>query len=326
MRLAAIGEVMIELAPAGGEEQGPGQIGACLVRGFGGDTFNSAIYMARAGVDTSYVTLLGDDPYSDDLLSLMAAEGIDTSAIQRLPGRSPGLYMIRNSADGERFFHYWRDQAPARELFLREPEREGLFNQLEQMDCLYLSGITLAILSEEARRHLLCFLADYRRNGGRVAFDSNYRPRLWPSPEAARRTLSGFLQQTDIALLTLEDEFALWDDRSAGNCVDRCARYRIGELVLKRGPEPVLLDYDGELSAIPVPTVAEVLDTTGAGDAFNGAYLAARLHGAEPEQAAVAGNRCAGLVIRHRGAIVPMEAYQRMIAAEVPSPRRLVRA
>ncbi|MFC6981086.1 sugar kinase [Microbulbifer taiwanensis] len=294
-----------------------------MAQSYAGDTYNTAVYMARSGVQVSYVTLLGDDPFSEQILQRMRGEGIETSAIEQLPGRCPGLYAIQNSADGERHFTYWRGESPARELFADSEARARLRSCLLPMDYLYLSGITLAIMAPEAREHLLAFLVAFRGQGGRVAFDSNYRSRLWQSRDAARATLTAFLPQTDIALLTFEDEQSLWGDRNAGRCLDRNGRYRLAELVLKRGADSVLLQYDGELSAIDVPPVADVVDTTGAGDAFNAGYLAARLQGAEPESAVCAGNRCAAAVIRHRGAIIPAAQFCLQVASTAP---RLVRA
>lgn len=296
---------MVEFAP----QQGRGTAAPLFAQSFAGDTYNTSIYIARNGVQVSYATLLGDDPYSERMLQAMDAEGIDTAAIEQLPGRCPGLYTIQNSADGERQFSYWRGESPARELFADERRRARLQAHLQQMDYLYLSGITLAIMAPQAREHLLAFLRQFRRDGGRVVFDSNYRPRLWASKDVARDAVDAILQQSDIALLTLEDEQLLWGDRSAGKCLDRSARYHLGELVLKRGPEPVLLQYDGELTALDVPPVRDVVDTTGAGDAFNAGYLAARLKRVEPELAVAAGNRCAAQVIRHRGAIIPGADY-----------------
>ena len=319
MKLAALGEVMVELAPQAPVQTenhaGGGRGRALLAQSYAGDTYNTAVYVARHGVDVSYVTLLGDDPYSEEVLTILAGEGIDTSAIARLPHRCPGLYMIQNTPDGERYFTYWRGEAPARELFADPARRNALKAHLRQMDCLYLSGITLAIMSPSARAELLAFLAEYRAAGGRVAFDSNYRPRLWASPEAAREAVAGFLQQTDIALLTFEDEQALWGDKRPGSCVKRNAGFGITELVVKRGAEPVLLQFDGVLSALEVPPVHRVVDTTGAGDSFNAGYLGARLRGATAEQSIAAGNRCAARVIGYRGAIIPRAEFLEPAAA-----------
>ncbi|WP_105102877.1 sugar kinase [Microbulbifer pacificus] len=309
MKLAALGEVMVELAPQA-VDQGNGQKApSCFSQSYAGDTYNTAVYIARGGVDVSYVTLLGEDPYSEEVLTRLAAEGIDTSAIVRLPARCPGLYMIQNTADGERYFTYWRGEAPARELFADPARREVLKAHLNQMDCLYLSGITLAIMNPEARRELLAFLREYRANGGRVAFDSNYRPRLWASAQAARAAVEEFLRQTDMALLTFEDEQALWGDERPGSCLKRNSEFGVAELVIKRGAEPVLLQVDGTLTVVDVPRVSSIVDTTGAGDSFNAGYLAARLRGASPQQSIAAGNRCAARVIGHRGAIIPRADY-----------------
>lgn len=322
LKLAALGEVMVELAP----QQVPGMQTPLLAQSCAGDTYNTAIYAARNGLQVSYVTLLGDDPYSGQMLDTMAAEGIDTSAIVRLSGRCPGLYSIQNSADGERHFTYWRGESPARELFADDELRARLMTHLRRVDCIYLSGITLAIMAPEAREHLLTFLRQFRKDGGRVAFDSNYRPRLWKSIVAARETVHAFLQQTDIALLTFEDEQLLWGDRNAGRCLERNSQYRMAELVLKRGAEPVLLHYDGELSALDVPPVCDIVDTTAAGDSFNAGYLAARLQRVEPELAVAAGNRCAGQVIRYRGAIIPAERYAAHTGGASIESVRMVRA
>ncbi|WP_153039071.1 sugar kinase [Microbulbifer sp. Q7] len=315
MKLAALGEVMVELAPQASVQGRSGGDKPLLAQSYAGDTYNTAVYIARGGVSVSYVTLLGDDPYSEEVLARLAEEGIATSAIARLPGRCPGLYMIRNTPDGERYFTYWRGQAPARELFADADRREVLKAHLRTMDCLYLSGITLAIMGEEARAELLVFLEEYRGQGGRVAFDSNYRPRLWASADAARAVTSQFLQQTDMALLTFEDEQALWGDKRAGSCLKRNSSLGIAELVIKRGAEPVLLQLEGELTAIDVPPVPRVVDTTGAGDSFNAGYLAARLQGASPQASVAAGNRCAAQVIGYRGAIIPRATC--MAAAEI---------
>ncbi len=303
---------MVELAPqAAGHTPDPSvRTGKPLLRqSFAGDTFNTAVYIARSGVEVSYLTLLGDDPYSEEILTLLHSERIDVSAIEQLPGRCPGLYMIQNSADGERYFTYWRGESPARALLTPGTQCQLVKSHLQKMDCIYLSGISIAIMQRDARAALLEFLREYRQAGGRVAFDSNYRPRLWESPDTARRVVLDFLQQTDIALLTFEDEQALWGDKRPLQSLKRNSRAGISELVLKRGAEPVLLQQGGALTAVEVPPVSNVVDTTGAGDAFNAGYLGARLQGASAHDSIAAGNRCAAQVIGYRGAIIPRDQY-----------------
>src|SRR5262245_28263648 len=114
-RVACIGEFMIELRQAQGG-QGAGQNGGLYSRGYGGDTLNTAVYLSRLGVDVDYVTALGDDALSDEMIAGWAAEGIGTKRVVRLPGKLPGLYLIQTDDKGERRFFHWRDSAAARSL------------------------------------------------------------------------------------------------------------------------------------------------------------------------------------------------------------------
>lgn len=299
-KVAAIGEVMVELSPARvGEGSGDGYNLA-----FAGDTFNTAVSLARLGVSVAYVTRLGDDPFSDKILALMVEEGVDGRLVERVPGRQPGLYIIANSADGERQFRYWRAESPARELWGCDQVARQLDTALAEYPYLYLSGITLAIMGVEARARLKTCLVNHRSRGGVVVFDSNYRAGLWRSLEEARETLEDFLAVSDMALLTLEDEQALWGELSAAELAEHHRQRGVTELVIKRGGAPVLLCHGAGIVEVPVPPVADIVDTTGAGDAFNAGYLTARLRGEGASEAAAAGNRAASAVIRRSGGIV----------------------
>ncbi len=290
--VAAIGEVMIELAQAGPRTK---------ALSYAGDTYNTAVYLARLQVPTAYVTRLGQDLYSDEIVAALQSEGIDTQWVERDPVRQPGLYMIHNTVDGERQFSYWRGESAARLMF----ERASPPVALMQYRYLYLSGISLAILSQEARGRLGEFLEAYRRQGGKVVFDSNYRPRLWTNVQRAREVTSTFLQKTDVALLTLDDEMSLWGDADQSQALNRLRQYPLQELVLKRGAAPALVVTEGSILDVPVCRVESVLDTTAAGDSFNAGYLAARCRGISPEGSIAWGAACAAVVIQQRGAVLP---------------------
>ncbi|MET0357677.1 MAG: sugar kinase [Cellvibrio sp.] len=312
--IAAIGEVMVELAPF------PLDIPEAKNRdimalSFAGDTYNTSVYMSRLGLKTDYVTNLGEDTYSQQIMQRMNSENIGTDMIQRLPGRSPGLYIIRNTLDGEREFFYWRKEAPARELFSTAENCESLFQKLKSCDCVYLSGITLAIIGEASRQHLLSVLQKLRAANVTIAFDSNYRPRLWSSKQEAQTAMLQIMQHTDIALLTLDDELLLWGDDTIEGCKQRYKDCNLRELILKRGAEDAVIITAGSQVHIPVPPVANVIDTTGAGDTFNAGYLAARLQNKSAEDAARQGIRCAGIIIRHRGAVIEKSVFDKELGA-----------
>jgi 2-dehydro-3-deoxygluconokinase len=283
---------------------------ARLELAFGGDTFNTAAYLARLAGDSiavDYVTALGDDPYSAAMRAAIAEEGVGTGLIAALPGRLPGLYTIRVDPKGERSFHYWRREAAARAMF-DGAQGESLVAALCAYDWLYVSGITLSILDEPARERLFTLLAQARARGARVAFDTNFRPRGWPDRDVARATMTRALGLTDIALPTFPDEAALFGDVDPDATVARMAALGVPEIVVKNGPDPVRLRSSAGDESVACPPVAEIVDTTAAGDAFNAAYLAARIGGATARDAARAGARLAGAVIGHRGAVIPRAA------------------
>jgi 2-dehydro-3-deoxygluconokinase len=302
MKVACIGECMIEFA------QGDGGL---FRRGFGGDTLNTALYLARLGVDTSYVTALGDDGLSEAMLAAWRAEGIATDHVLRMSGRVPGLYMIERDAKGERSFLYWRDRAPAREFFDRADD--ATLERLADFDWLYFSGISLSLYGEAGRARLRELLAAARKRGGHVAFDGNYRPRGWADGESAQRAFAAILPLVDLALPTLEDEQMLFGDIDADTCLTRLKAFGIGEIVVKRGALGCLIDAEGDTRDVPPPQALQPVDTTAAGDSFNAGYLAARIKGASPYEAAAAGHRLAGAVIMSPGAVIPREAMPKHI-------------
>lgn len=309
MDIAVIGEVMLELVPTSDDSSRSAQM-RHLLASFAGDTYNTAVYLSRLGSQVTYCTAIGDDSYSRTLVRKTREEGVDVELIQTVENRQIGLYMIRNLADGEREFRYWRSEAPAREL-LSESFIERNKNKLFEIPNLYLSGISFAILKDGGQQRLLEFLAAYRQQGGTVYFDSNFRPALWPSLSDARTATETLLQLSDVALLTLEDQRALWELDSDDATIKRCFEIDAGEIIIKRGSQPCLVKHENTVIGIETPKVSAVIDTTGAGDSFNAGYIQARLQNKSCEDAIAQANRCASFVIQNRGAIIPREKFIR---------------
>ncbi len=284
-----------------------GGIGRQARLAFGGDTLNTAVYLARLGFQTAYLTALGDDPYSDELLECWRSEGVRTDLVARCAGRLPGLYAIRTDERGERQFFYWRSASAARAL-LALPASAKLLEAASSADLLYLSGITLSLHEPRERRRLHALAERVRARGGGVAFDPNYRPACWPSLSDARDAVQAIAPLVSLALPTLQDEAALWGDASPQAAAARWRGWGAREVVVKLGAEGAYLA--GETGCVLVPAAAgvDVLDSTGAGDAFNAGYLAMRLHGSSAAEAARFAHELAAVVVRHPGAIVPREA------------------
>ncbi|ADO46495.1 sugar kinase [[Enterobacter] lignolyticus] len=306
-KIAVIGECMIELS----------EKGAAVNRGFGGDTLNTSVYIARqvdpAALHVDYVTALGTDSFSQQMLDAWQGERVGTELIQRMENRLPGLYYIETDDTGERTFYYWRNEAAAK-FWLESEQSAAICETLATFDYLYLSGISLAILSPTSRDKLLSLLRECRANGGKVIFDNNYRPRLWASREETQQVYQQMLQCTDIAFLTLDDEDALWGEKPVDDVIARTQAAGVTEVVIKRGADACLVAIAGE-AVIEVPAVKlpkeKVVDTTAAGDSFSAGYLAVRLTGGDAASAAARGHLTASTVIQYRGAIIPREAMPR---------------
>lgn len=308
-QIAVIGECMIELS----------QSGNVLHQNFGGDTLNTAVYLARQ-LDNSlfsvhYVTALGTDNFSEQMLNAWQSEQLQTQWVQRLADKLPGLYYIKTDAHGERQFYYWRNDAAAR-FWLETPQADSLCDALTYCAFLYLSGISLAILNAHSREKLFALLRRQRALGGKVIFDNNYRPRLWGDIASTRQTYLQMLACTDIAFLTLDDEQALWGEaigtvQSVEQVIARSKQAGVDEIVIKRGAQSCLV-VEGDAPQAEVPaqrvTVDKVVDTTAAGDSFSAGYLAIRLAGGTVQQAAQRGHLLASTVIQHTGAIIPRQA------------------
>jgi 2-dehydro-3-deoxygluconokinase len=302
IRVASIGECMIELRH---------RSATVLDLAYGGDTLNTAVYLARLTGDrdvrVDYISALGDDAYSDGMLAMWRDERIGVDLIARLPRRLPGLHTIRTDARGERSFTYWRSASAARDM-LRGARAEQIAAALTGYDLLYLSGITLSILDPEQRASLVAIADVVRAHGGRVAFDGNYRPVGWPDPDVAHAAFDQMLERVDIALPTLDDEQALFGVKDARKAAERLHRLGVAEVAIKRGQAGCFLSSARFTGEIPAEPVEVVVDSTAAGDSFNAGYLAARLLGADPPHAARLGNRLAARVIAYPGAIIPAAA------------------
>ncbi|MGI8695575.1 MAG: sugar kinase [Mycobacteriales bacterium] len=299
-RVVAIGECMLELSAAGDG----------LMRvGYAGDSVNTAVYLARLAtptgdIDIAYATAIGDDAHSDAMAGWWRSEGVSDRLAQRLPGRSPGLYLIDVDAAGERFFTYYRSEAAARETFGPDYPA-GFDDEIAAAALVYLTGISLSVVRAEHRPRLWATLQRGRAAGARIVFDTNYRPRGWPSPAAARVAISATVALADIALPTYDDDALLFGDTTPEACADRIHAAGVGEVVVKLGGRGALVSTVDGAVLVPAERDVAVVDTTAAGDSFNAAYLLARLRGDSPVAAAAAGHRLAARVIGVPGAIAP---------------------
>ncbi len=292
--LVSMGEPMLELNAQPADAAGR----RLYLEGFGGDTSNAAIAAARQGASVAYATAVGRDDAGERFLALWRAEGVNTEAVKIDATRPTALYLVTHGASGHQFHFYRAGSAASAYAPADVPDA-----MIARSRIFYASGISQGI-SDTAADAVLHAIAVARHNQVRVAFGTNYRPRLWPRARAAA-LIHAAARQADILLASIEDATALAGTGDAHAAADFYQRLGPALVVITLGADGALL-ADGErrvrIPALPGP----VVDATGAGDAFAGAFLARLLAGEEPQAAARYASVAAGLKVRLYGAVAPI--------------------
>ncbi|MFQ1048142.1 sugar kinase [Avibacterium paragallinarum] len=307
-KIAIIGECMIEL---NGEPFGN------MWQTYGGDTLNTATYLSRASspkdIEVHYISAMGADKLSQQMIQHWQQDQIHTDSVLIDPNRQAGLYLIQLDKFGERTFLYWRSESAARYL-LQHPDYPQVQDKLAEMDMIYLSGISLAILPDADRYALIEQLKQLAAQGVKIAFDSNYRPKLWESIAKTQEIYTALYPLVHLALVTFDDEQALWGDNDPAQSVQRLRELGVKNIVLKQGKAGALFcDEQGNQQNVATTPVTNVVDTTSAGDAFNAGFLNGYLRDKLPQQCCQQGNQVAGIVIQHKGAIIDKNATAHLI-------------
>ncbi|MCZ8098942.1 MAG: sugar kinase [Burkholderiales bacterium] len=267
--------------------------------GHGGDTSNATIAAARLGARTAYVTAVGDDAFGRDFLTLWDAEGVDRSRVASRPDASTGIYFITHGPDGHAFSYYRAGSAASRVTPADIPA-----DLIAASRVLHISGISQAI-STSACDAVFHAIATARAAGTTVSYDTNLRLRLWPL-DRARAVIHAAVAQSDVCLPGLDDARQLTGLQGPEEI---CAFY----LGLGCRIVALTLGKDGTMVATPEATrriparVVEAIDATGAGDAFDGAFLAEWLrNGGDAFAAAAYANAAAALSTQGYGAVAPL--------------------
>ena len=280
-------------------------------RDFAGDTYNSAVYAKRWDNDlsVSYFTALGHDPISEEMLEQWGEHGLDCRYVLRSEDRLPGIYAINVDEHGERSFTYWREKSAARTAMqLLQAQDESFFSN--GFDYVYVSGISFAILEEADKRALLDLLKSLQSRGAKIAYDPNYRAKMWSSREHACQWNDAVYALADILFPGIEDHDDLYGHADKSEILEYLSRFGSKEVILKCGDDGVYGYKNASQTAHrPFVPAAVQVDSTAAGDSFAGTYLAARAGGHAVDAAIVAAMGVAGFVVQHQGAIAPLEEY-----------------
>lgn len=302
-----IGECMVEMSSRGQH---------LYHQTFAGDTYNTAVYLKRCNPEqkVSYWSAIGKDAISQQFLAQLTYENLDSSLVYTHQSKTLGLYMIDTDESGERSFSYWRSDSAAKQAVSLFKQQHSL-ERLSSAKSIFLSGISLAILSEQDKEQLLQLVFQLKQQGCTVIFDPNYRPQLWTSVEHARLWTDKAYALADIAFPGCDDHKTLYGHQNLTEVQNHVTALNVKEIVIKNGEHGIQIFNQGQHSIVPAHKVNKVIDTTAAGDAFNGGYLAARFAGHNVQMAAGFGAKIAAYVIGFRGAIVDRDEMRHFIDA-----------
>ena len=297
--LISIGECMIELF-----SEEPIEEADTFTRSLAGDSFNICVAAQRLGTSSGYITRLGDDPFAAYLLNTWNSLGIDTSQIKTVEGFN-AVHFVALMPDGDREFVYYRSGSAPTTL---EPDDLDP-DYIGSAKVLHCSGIAQAI-SESARATVLRAAQIAKDRGLKVSYDPNYRHQLW-SPEEMREAAAGLLPYVDYFLPNSSDDAPALIGSDDPYLMAR--HYRdsgVPVVAVTNGEDGAVIGFENEVIEVPPYSPDGPIDTTAAGDAFNGAFIHGLLNGMSVEDAGRLGTITAGLKLRQRGAIGGMPARE----------------
>lgn len=304
--LLVIGECMMELNTHGSDS---------FARAFAGDTYNSAVYAKRVQpqLDVGIFTAVGTDAISDMMVDAWTYEGIGSETVQRTDTANVGIYAISTDDTGERSFTYWRKDSAATQMMQRLAENGGA-DSIPAVDIVYFSGISLGVLNDDDKAALIDLVTQLKARGSTVAFDPNYRPKMWRDLEHAKEWMTKAYAACSLAFPGLEDHEALFDQTTAAEIKDFLRELKVDEIVVKCGGDGVY-GYDGDdnESHLPFTPAPVQVDSTAAGDSFAGGYLASRLVEDSIADSIATAAKVAGFVVQHRGAILDKQLFKDFI-------------
>ena len=305
--IVSLGEPLIEFnRPKEGD-------GRTWLQGFGGDSQNVAIAAARQGASAGYLTSVGQDWMGDAFLELWRSEGIDASRVMRHPTAPTGVSFVTHSAAGHKFDYLRKNSAAS----LMEPAALAA-DYIAGAKFFHVSAIGQAI-SDSARRTCDAAIDVARAAGTKVSYDTNLRLRLWDL-DTARKVIHATIARCDVALPSLDDSQELTGLTEPEAIVDFYLGLGAPLVALKMGPEGALVAACDKRLRI-APHRVQALDATGAGDTFDGAFLARLLAGDSVDAAARYANVAAALSTQGYGAVTPIPRKDEVIAAmKRPNP------
>jgi 2-dehydro-3-deoxygluconokinase len=284
-----LGEALIEF------NQVPDDTNNTYRYGFGGDTSNTAIAVARQGTSSGFLSKVGNDPFGIKLLELWKREGVDCTYVLQHPEFPTGIYFVTHDENGHHFSYYRKGSAASQ----MTPE-DVTADVVSQSKVLHLSAITQAI-SASSCETAFAAIHQARKSGVKISYDTNLRLKLWPLNQA-RDVINQVVPMCDVLLPSLDDVTSLTGLQEPKKIIDYYLKLGAKLVVLKQGEQGVLV-ADGHNESCISGHAVKTIDATGAGDTFDGAFLSEWIRSNDPFKAAEYANAAAALSTTRYGAV-----------------------
>lgn len=293
-KICSIGECMIEMSNLKDNK---------YIQSFAGDTFNFLVYIARFEHKTSFLSAIGNDYYSSNLIQFFKKENISTKLLHKIKNTNLGLYLIKNNSLGEKEFFYWRESSPVRN-FLNYINVKDIIDKLLKQDLIYFSGITLSLLNKIGLLNLNKIIKILNNKNKIIVFDYNIRTKGWLNLYDARDQINKFLKFVSIAFASGEDIKFLYGNNNMKNIKNIIHEHNIKSFIYRKNSNQTYFLSKNKSIFIKNKIFNKIIDSSGAGDAFNAAYISHLLSGNNTINCLKFGDQIAKKVLMKKGAII----------------------
>lgn len=290
--IAIIGECLIELSTNGTLAET-----STLNKYFGGDTVTTAVAVARLGGNVTYLTRVGNDGFSEFIISSLQKEGIDTSLIKTNDEQN-GMYIVSRTAGKNELLYYKRKTAAAK-LSIEDISEDCI----KKLKLIYSTGVVQS-LSASSRELVREAFKIAKENGVMTAYDPNYTSCFMNSSDT-REYFEEIVDYTDVIFLSLKnDAVKLYEIDSMEKVMKYFLDKGVKIVVVKSHVDNgYYTGYKGEISFTNFYNTQKAIDITASGDVFNGGFLYALTNGHTPVEATKFAAVVAGLQTQNYGAI-----------------------
>ncbi|MDC3186878.1 PfkB family carbohydrate kinase [Pelagibacteraceae bacterium] len=296
INVCSIGEAMIEISNIKN---------SLYNQSFAGDTLNFCNYLDKKKLNAFFLSAIGKSEINQSLLDFVKSKNISTKYIKQINQFEIGLYLIKNKDNGEKQFFYWRDESAAKQYF-NNIDFLNLYKELKNFDYIYFSGITLSIIHISKLNNFIKLLNLLKSKKIKIVFDFNIRPSRW-NKKNLNIFLDTVLKFVDICFLSGED-MNYWKNKNNIKSYEQIVRkYKLKHSIFRKNAKFTYVFLNKTSYVFKNKLLKTVVDTSGAGDGFNAAYLSNFIVNNDPVLALKAGSSLGSKIVMKKGAIVDVK-------------------